>query len=150
MPPEYGTSSTVSTKGDVYSFGMTLLELVTRKRPTDLSSYEGSNNLVSWILKFQNQPSILLDSAILPDESMADSKVQLEQINMLVKVGLMCTQEVPQNRPGMTEVLSMLNRIKETGLPPANYRTVEEMADNITDWITGLSSPQIALGVNSR
>ncbi|CAM6118249.1 unnamed protein product [Calypogeia fissa] len=135
MPPEYATSPVVSTKGDVYSFGMTLLELVTRKRPTDWNSFEGSETLVRWILKFQEQPSVLLDPAILPDESRADSRVELDQINLLVKVGLMCTDRAPQNRPRMSGVLSMLNQIKRAGATaPANYPTVEELANETTDW----------------
>ncbi|XP_028102997.1 receptor kinase-like protein Xa21 [Camellia sinensis] len=43
VPPEYGLRSEMSTYGDVYSYGILLLEIVTGKRPTDSMFEEGLN-----------------------------------------------------------------------------------------------------------
>ncbi|KAL4272290.1 hypothetical protein GQ457_13G004060 [Hibiscus cannabinus] len=48
MAPEYGTEGIVSTKGDVYSFGILVMETITRKRPTD-EMFEGERSLKSWV-----------------------------------------------------------------------------------------------------
>ncbi|KAH9294380.1 hypothetical protein KI387_040417, partial [Taxus chinensis] len=47
IAPEYGMGGKLSTKGDVYSYGILLLELLTRIRPTDDMFVEG-NNLQKW------------------------------------------------------------------------------------------------------
>lgn len=44
--------------------------------------WSGCQDLVSWVLKFQNQPLVLFDSAIFPVELKIESKIELEQINL--------------------------------------------------------------------
>ncbi|XP_047249932.1 probable LRR receptor-like serine/threonine-protein kinase At3g47570 [Capsicum annuum] len=44
IPPEYGSGVNVSTLGDIYSFGIMLLELFTGRRPTDEIVKDGLNN----------------------------------------------------------------------------------------------------------
>ncbi|XVF83059.1 hypothetical protein PTKIN_Ptkin16aG0102000 [Pterospermum kingtungense] len=41
VAPEYGMDETVSQEGDIYSYGIFLLEMITGKRPTDYLFYDG-------------------------------------------------------------------------------------------------------------
>ena len=46
---EYFETGRATTKGDVYSYGVVLLELLTGKRPTDESFLENGTRLVTWV-----------------------------------------------------------------------------------------------------
>uniref|UniRef100_J3MXK5 non-specific serine/threonine protein kinase n=1 Tax=Oryza brachyantha TaxID=4533 RepID=J3MXK5_ORYBR len=48
IPPEYGYGSNPTTKGDVYSFGVLVLEMVTRKKPTD-DMFDAGLSLHKWV-----------------------------------------------------------------------------------------------------
>ncbi|KAG0578749.1 hypothetical protein KC19_4G047100 [Ceratodon purpureus] len=49
LPPEYLETGKITEKGDVYSYGIVLLELLTRKRPNDDSFRDHNFNIVEWV-----------------------------------------------------------------------------------------------------
>ncbi|CAL9772598.1 unnamed protein product [Musa acuminata subsp. burmannicoides] len=55
IPPEYGQSPGATFKGDVYSFGIVLLELLTGRRPVDMCKPKGSRDVVSWVLQMKKE-----------------------------------------------------------------------------------------------
>lgn len=54
VAPEYAMTGHLLVKSDVYSYGVVLLELLTGRKPVDMSQPSGQENLVTWV-------SILLD-----------------------------------------------------------------------------------------
>ncbi|XVE78227.1 hypothetical protein DITRI_Ditri13aG0127800 [Diplodiscus trichospermus] len=97
-------------KGDVYSFGIVLLELVTGERPTHVAKApEGfKGNLVEWITQLSNDGK--LQDAINP--SLVGKGVDIELFQFL-EVACSCVLPPPRERPTMFEVYQLLRAIGE-------------------------------------
>lgn len=103
FPPEYANSPTVSTKGDVYSYGILLLELITCKKPT-LDMFTEEMPLAKWCqAAFPNKISEVLDPNLI-----GSKETSQKQVILLMKVALMCAKEDPEERPTVQRVLEML------------------------------------------
>ncbi|KAH9318974.1 hypothetical protein KI387_020743, partial [Taxus chinensis] len=67
IPPEYGMGGRLSTKGDVYSYGILLLELLTKRRPTE-DMFVEEFNLQKWVaMNFPNKIMEVMDNSLLKD-----------------------------------------------------------------------------------
>ncbi|GLJ16077.1 hypothetical protein SUGI_0267670 [Cryptomeria japonica] len=104
VPPEYSQSWRATTRGDVYSFGVVLLELATGRRPLSLNTDDG--NLVEWV-------SLLISAGHAPqalDPILLHQKHQPQLIRFL-HLGIICTQESPDSRPSMEQLLISLESL---------------------------------------
>ncbi|GLJ20840.1 hypothetical protein SUGI_0380010 [Cryptomeria japonica] len=116
IAPEYGIGGQLTTKGDVYSYGILILELLTKRRPTDDMFIEGMN-LQKWVeLHFLNRISIVLDNCLLLDVPESDRSMVMECLTQFIEIGLFCTRESPSERPDMIEIVDRLNTIRGTFL----------------------------------
>jgi serine/threonine protein kinase len=110
VAPEYARTLVATPKGDVYSFGTVLLELVTGETPTHVAkapeSFKGS--LVEWITQLSSN-SQLKDAV---DKSLAGKGVDNE-IFQFLKVACNCVLPTPKERPTMFEVYQLLRAIGE-------------------------------------
>ncbi|XXG58590.1 hypothetical protein AAC387_Pa04g0868 [Persea americana] len=117
IAPEYGLGRHASTKGDVYSYGVLLLEIVIGKRPTDVIFQAGSS-VHEWVKSHypHNLDPIIeqaLQRAAPPSETAHYSKVWQDVIMELIELGLICTQSSPSTRPTMIDVAHEMGRLKE-------------------------------------
>ncbi|KAG2672684.1 hypothetical protein I3843_13G047100 [Carya illinoinensis] len=110
VAPEYARTLVATPKGDVYSFGTVLLELVTGERPTHVAkapeNFKG--NLVEWITQLSSDSQ--LHDAI--DKSLVGTGVDGETFQFL-KVARNCVASNPKERPSMFEVYQLLRAIGE-------------------------------------
>ncbi|XP_057973940.1 putative receptor-like protein kinase At3g47110 [Malania oleifera] len=119
IPPEYGMGEKASTAGDVYSYGVMLLELFTGKSPTH-EDFEGGLSLSKWVQwAFPHDMVLLLDPELPPlmglshDADEISPKAQLNSLVTVFGVGLSCTVESPDGRITMREALRKLKAARE-------------------------------------
>ncbi|PNY08007.1 LRR receptor-like kinase resistance protein [Trifolium pratense] len=99
VAPEYGQTWHATTKGDVYSFGVLIMELATGRRAVD----GGEECLVEYVRRVMDNGTNGFSHFGL----VGGAKEMFE----LLQVGVKCTNDSPQNRPNMKEVLAMLIKI---------------------------------------
>ncbi|CAO2039649.1 unnamed protein product, partial [Urochloa humidicola] len=120
IAPEYAQTVHASTYGDVYSFGIVLLEMITGKRPTD-SLFDGELNIVISVERnFPDQVLHIID-AHLPEECKGFIKAAATTENTVyrcilsfVEVALACTRPFPRERMSMREVAINLHAIRKS------------------------------------
>ncbi|KAJ9566303.1 hypothetical protein OSB04_002269 [Centaurea solstitialis] len=104
MSPEYAMNGHFSTKSDVFSFGVLVLEIISGQKNRGSSYTSSELNLLGHTWTLWKEGKILK----LVDESVRSKFVEDEALKC-IQIGLLCVQEHKEDRPYMSEVLWMLN-----------------------------------------
>ncbi|RDY06899.1 putative receptor-like protein kinase, partial [Mucuna pruriens] len=110
---EFGSKGIICTKGDVFSFGIMLMETFSRKKPTDELFVDGLS-MKGWIsesLHHVNGITRVVDSNLLHDEEHRAHDV-ISSISSIYRIALNCCADLPEERMNMTDVAASLNKIK--------------------------------------
>jgi Leucine-rich repeat (LRR) protein len=113
IPPEYGQSCVATFKGDVYSFGIVLLELLTGKRPVDMCKLKGAQELVSWVIHMKKQNC----EVNVLDHAMYDKKFETEMMQM-IDIACFCVSASPKLRPSTHQLVQWLDDIGASSEAP--------------------------------
>ncbi|KAM7491931.1 hypothetical protein LguiA_034852 [Lonicera macranthoides] len=121
--PEYGLGGEVSKNGDMYSYGILLLEMMTGKRPTD-PIFEGSHNLHNFArtalpdhLMEMAAESMLLNSDevaknINNKNQVKDARSKKDCFISVIKIGVACSMESPHDRMDIANVIRELHSVQ--------------------------------------
>ncbi|XP_058110144.1 putative receptor-like protein kinase At3g47110 isoform X1 [Magnolia sinica] len=122
IAPEYAMGGKASTQGDVYSYGILLLEMITGKGPTDdvfkdnLSLHHFAKMALAERVMEIVDPQLLLEEAeaIQGNENQINSRNRMHDcLISMVKIGVLCSAESPRKRMQMRDVVSEMHTIKD-------------------------------------
>uniref|UniRef100_A0A7N2L713 non-specific serine/threonine protein kinase n=2 Tax=Quercus lobata TaxID=97700 RepID=A0A7N2L713_QUELO len=111
MAPEYGSLGIISTRGDVYSYGILLMETFTRKNPTD-EMFAGDLSLKSWVKQSLPLSVIKVIDANLLKRGEVDFNAKLDCMLSIIELAMDCSTEAPEERINMIDVMTKLKNIK--------------------------------------
>ncbi|KAF5194976.1 Receptor-like serine/threonine-protein kinase ALE2 [Thalictrum thalictroides] len=107
VAPEYAMTGHLLVKSDVYSYGVVLLELLTGRKPVDMSQPEGQENLVAWarpLLTSKEGLEIVIDPSLR-------SSFPFDSLAKVAAIASMCVQPEVSHRPFMGEVVQALKLV---------------------------------------
>ncbi|KAJ0007735.1 hypothetical protein Pint_29479 [Pistacia integerrima] len=109
IPPEYGQAWVATLRGDMYSFGVVMLELLTGKRPVEVFKPKLSRELVGWVQQMRSEGK--QDQVFDP---IIRGKGFDEEMLQVLDVACMCVSQNPFKRPTIKEVVEWLKNVGVT------------------------------------
>ncbi|CAL5403854.1 unnamed protein product [Camellia sinensis] len=129
--PEYGMGNEVTTFGDVYSYGILLLEMFTGKRPTD-NMFNASLSLHNFAkMALPEQVASVVDPTLIQQREIGEGSSSTkntqnqssignhkiyECLISILNIGITCSQELPRDRPTINHVVTQVLVIKNNFL----------------------------------
>ncbi|KZV33067.1 G-type lectin S-receptor-like serine/threonine-protein kinase-like [Dorcoceras hygrometricum] len=114
LAPEWLANLPITSKSDVYSYGMVLLEIVSGRRNFDVSEETHHKKFSLWAYEVYEMGNF----AEIVDKRLFSHEMDMEQVLRAIEVSFWCIQEQPSQRPMMGKVVQMLEGIVEIDRPP--------------------------------
>uniref|UniRef100_J3MLR1 Uncharacterized protein n=1 Tax=Oryza brachyantha TaxID=4533 RepID=J3MLR1_ORYBR len=113
MSPEYVMHGQYSTKSDVFSFGILIIEIVTgRRRSNGPYFYEQNEDIINIVWRHWSEGNIVE----MIDNSLGRNYSE-DEVLKCINIGLLCVQQNPVDRPTMADVMVLLNSDATSTLP---------------------------------
>lgn len=110
---EYGSEGLVSTRCDVYSFGITLMETFTKRRPND-EMFTEELSIRRWVHEsIPDSVMQIIDARLLESENEELTVPKTACVSSILQLALSCTTNAPEERINIREALAALQKIKD-------------------------------------
>jgi serine/threonine protein kinase len=108
IAPELSYTGKATTSSDVFAFGVLLLEMACGRRPVENNAPTDELNLLEWVRDCEVQGHLV---------KVADARIakesNIQEIEMVLKLGLVCCQSIAEVRPSIRQVIQYLNGSEE-------------------------------------
>ncbi|XP_006645459.2 putative receptor-like protein kinase At4g00960 isoform X2 [Oryza brachyantha] len=147
MAPEYAMNGYLSTKTDVFSFGMLVLEIVSGRKNIDKHQDAEKTDLLNytWKLSEEGRQMEIVDTAL--------SEWDADEARLCVQLGLLCCQAVVSDRPDMYSVHLMLSSdsftLPKPGKPAIHGRVGRWMSATTTASSTASTTTTAGTGTTT-
>ncbi|KAM0011853.1 putative protein kinase RLK-Pelle-LRR-IX family [Helianthus debilis subsp. tardiflorus] len=117
LAPEYAVTGKVTTKADVFSYGVVLMELLTGLMALDEDRPEESQYLAAWFWSIRTDKEKLMAAV---DPSLNANEETFETISVIAELAGHCTAREPSQRPDMGHAVNVLAPLVEKWKPMEN------------------------------
>ncbi|KAM2932213.1 hypothetical protein FF1_040310 [Malus domestica] len=131
--PDYVETGHLTTKSDVWSFGVVLYEILTGRRSLERSRPRIEQNLLEWVKQFPpdgKKFGLIMDSRL-------ENKYSITAARKIAKLAESCLSKRAKDRPTMSQVVDKLKGIiqdSEEGIP--SERSPESVENDQADSVT--------------
>nr|XP_023924332.1 L-type lectin-domain containing receptor kinase IV.1-like [Quercus suber]POE95825.1 l-type lectin-domain containing receptor kinase iv.2 [Quercus suber] len=127
LAPELTRTGRATTCTDVFAFGAFMLEVACGRKPIEPQGQPEEVILVDWVLECWRKGAILDAS-----DPRLESNYVVEEMKLVLKLGLLCSHSTPAARPSMKQVMQFLDGNADLPELPhdsacfGNFTSVEE------------------------
>ncbi|XP_050239011.1 L-type lectin-domain containing receptor kinase I.8-like [Mercurialis annua] len=104
LAPEVSRTGRATTSSDVFAFGILMLEMACGRRTIEPERPHGEMILADWVLDCWKRGVIVQTS-----DFQLDGKYMVEEMELVLKLGLLCAHSIPSIRPTMRQVMQYLD-----------------------------------------
>ncbi|KAK7366702.1 hypothetical protein VNO80_08699 [Phaseolus coccineus] len=126
--PEVTDTRKATQPADVYSFGVVLLELLTGKSPVYTTGGDEIVHLVRWVHSVVREE---WTAEVFDLELIRYPNIEEEMVEML-QIAMSCVVRVPDQRPKMSEVVKMIENVRQIDTVVNQQASSENQAQSAT------------------
>ncbi|KAK8672614.1 hypothetical protein V6N13_110979 [Hibiscus sabdariffa] len=122
--PEYVMTGHLTSKSDIYSFGVVLLEMLTGRRSMDKTRPNGEHNLVEWARPYladRRRFYRLIDPSL-------GGQFSIKGAQTAIQLAAHCLSRDPKGRPLMSEVVEILKplpNLKDMACSSSQFQAIQ-------------------------